>query len=89
MEAWPWIPSWRRWCFGLPGFVPAESGVWARHVDLLPTMFEAAELGRVVVRERPGMGLGYYYLSQVLLEQGRPTEALAAWQSALAHDPRL
>lgn len=37
---------------------------------------EAAELGREVVRERPEMGLGYYYLSQVLLEQGRPTEAL-------------
>ncbi|MGH9381269.1 MAG: sulfatase-like hydrolase/transferase [Thermoanaerobaculia bacterium] len=37
---------------------------------------EAAELGREVVRERPEMGLGYYYLSQVLLEEGRPAEAL-------------
>lgn len=37
---------------------------------------EAVELGREVVRERPEMGLGYYYLSQVLLEEGRPAEAL-------------
>lgn len=39
-------------------------------------LLEAGELGREVVRERPEMGLGYYYLSQVLLEEGRPAEAL-------------
>lgn len=37
---------------------------------------EAADLGRQVVRERPEMGLGYYYLAQVLLEEGQPAEAL-------------
>lgn len=37
---------------------------------------EAVKLGREVVRERPEMGLGYYYLSQVLLEEGRLSEAL-------------
>lgn len=49
-----------------------------RMIDLFQRrrLSEAADLGRQVVRERPEMGLGYYYLSQVLLEEGRPAEAL-------------
>lgn len=37
---------------------------------------EAAEAGRAVVAKRPDMGIAQYYLAQVLLEDGRPREAL-------------
>jgi tetratricopeptide (TPR) repeat protein len=42
----------------------------------------ATNLAREVVRERPEMGLGYYYLSQILLEQGQPQEAMEAMLEA-------
>lgn len=53
---------------------------------------EATALGREIVAAQPDMGAGYYQLAQVLLERGRPAEALDVLLQAAgrgATDPPL
>lgn len=44
---------------------------------------EAHRLAREVVAARPSMAVAHYYLAQVLLEQGRLAEAIAAMEAAV------
>jgi arylsulfatase A-like enzyme/Flp pilus assembly protein TadD len=56
-----------------------------RFIELFETgrLEEATTVAREVVRLRPEMSTGYTHLAQVLLERGRPGEALEALQAGL------